>query len=536
MAALDIDLAIDRALRNVASHGDTDIFPYPFENHLFFDKRPEAAAILKDLHNNFDSYLSAHPPDTIPALTQVGYTGFRWATLIEPFWNAYYLALVISVSDELEKARLPIGDNRVFSYRVSWSDAKSTLFGDSSWLDFRKHTLEESKKSNYVVTTDIADFYPRIYHHSIENALLRLPDSKDVPYRIRKLLPAFSRGPSYGLPIGGPASRMLSELVLSSADLHLDRRKIRFSRYADDYCLFCQDRSEAYGQLVLLSEKLFNEGLVLQKNKTRIYTAAEFRELSRFLDPMDTAQTDASEEQKLLNVTIRFDPYSPTAHEDYAQIKSAIQQIDILGILSREVAKTEIDQTVTKQAISAVRVLDDFEREGAIKTLLDANNLQVLSPVFVTLMRTVKVLYAELGETTRAFIDKTLVDLYERGDPILRVEVNFYYFLQVLSLSYGVRKEEILIEVFDKSASPLVKRLIILAMAAWGRHYWLSDQRKKFLQFSLWEQRALIVGSFVLADEGEHWRRQTKRSLNTFNALVRDWMDERWARTKTLPI
>jgi hypothetical protein len=532
---LHIDLAIDRALRNVATHGDTDIFPYPFENHLFFDKRSEAAALLRDVHNNFDSYLSAHPPDTIQALTQVGYTGFRWATLIEPFWNAYYLALVISVSDELEQARLPIGDNKVFSYRAGWSDATSTLFADSSWLDFRKHTLNESKTANYVVTTDIADFYPRVYHHSIENALLRLPNSDNVPYRIRKLLPAFSRGPSYGLPIGGPASRMLSELVLSSADLHLDRRKVRFARYADDYCIFCQDRSEAYGQLVLLSEKLFNEGLVLQKNKTRIYTAGEFRELSRFLDPMDTAESEASEEQKLLNVTIRFDPYSPTAHEDYAQIKAAIQQIDILGILSRELAKTEIDQTVTKQAIAAVRVLEAFERDGAVKTLLDGNNLQVLSPVFVTLMRTVKSLYSELGDDTRGFVDKTLVDLYEKGDPILRVEVNFYYFLQVLALRYSVRKEEILIEVFDRTSSPLVRRLIILAMAVWGRHYWLSDQRKKFLQFSLWEQRALIIGSFVLSDEGEHWRRQTKRSLNVFNALVKDWMDERWTKAKTLP-
>src|SRR5690348_7874891 len=97
---LSIDVAIDRALRNIASHGDTDVFPFPFENHLFYDKRAEAADLLKRVHANFEDYLAAQAPQSIQALTQVGYTGFRWATLIEPFWNAYYLALVVSISDE----------------------------------------------------------------------------------------------------------------------------------------------------------------------------------------------------------------------------------------------------------------------------------------------------------------------------------------------------------------------------------------------------------------------------------------------------
>src|SRR5574341_232825 len=85
-----------------------------------------------------------------------------------------------------------------------------------------------------------------------------------------------------------------------------------------------------------LTEKLYNEGLVLQKKKTKILTAEEFRETARLLDPANVNDPLATEEQKLLNVSIRFDPYSPTAVEDYDALKAAIQQIDILGILGRE--------------------------------------------------------------------------------------------------------------------------------------------------------------------------------------------------------
>jgi len=89
---MKVDAAIDAALRNVAEYGDTDIFPFPFENLVFKDRHAEASGVLRTIHGDFWNWLSSYPPQTIPTLTQVGYTGFRWATLIDPFWNAYYLA------------------------------------------------------------------------------------------------------------------------------------------------------------------------------------------------------------------------------------------------------------------------------------------------------------------------------------------------------------------------------------------------------------------------------------------------------------
>lgn len=300
---MNIDEAIDAALRNIGKHGDTDIFPFPFENLIFNDRTADARAVLKEVHGDFKGWLSSYPPQTIPSLTQVGYTGFRWAHLIDPFWNAYYLALVISLADKIEEQRTREADTSVFSYRFDWQDSDAKLFRDSTWIDFRRKCVEMSGSYPLIVQTDISDFYPRIYHHRVENALHRLPGAGDIPSRIMELLGAFSKNVSYGLPIGGPASRILAELSLHGVDTLLIRKGIKFCRYADDYAIFCTSKAEAYRTLVFLSEKLANEGLVLQKKKTRIISSEEFRHTAQILDPADPSDGSATDEQKLLNIS-----------------------------------------------------------------------------------------------------------------------------------------------------------------------------------------------------------------------------------------
>ena len=534
---MDLTQAIRASLRNIATHGDTDIFPFPFETYIFFDCLDKCCALLSELHKHFDHYLALYPPFTLVTLTQVGYTGFRWSTQIEPFWNAYYLALVISLADQIEAKRIPEVEKIVFSYRYNWNDEHSKLFNDSSWRDYKLRSLELSRDTDFVVVTDISDFYPRIYHHRIENGLQRLPSPGDLPARIMQLLLSFAKNVSYGLPIGGPASRILAELALTPVDEHLFRRKISFCRYADDYSIFCKSKSDAYKALVLLSEKLFNEGLVLQKNKTRIVSAEEFRETSAFLDPRvnGTDSGRATEEQKLLNISIRFDPYSPTAEEDYERLKAAVNEVDIVGILGREVIKTAIDPTVAKQAINAIRALKPFARDGAIRTLLDSANLDVLSPVFVTVMRAIRVVYDELTDDGKDLVDNALTEIYDNHPHLLSVDLNLSYFILALAMRASRRKEEILVELFDQQASPLIRRQIILAMAKWKCFYWLTDIRQKYAGLGEWEKRAFILASYILGDEGKHWRQHTSESWTPMDRLVRDWFSQRFRATGTVP-
>lgn len=519
---------ITMALLNIGSHGDTDVFPFPFERSLFQERLDACVDYVNDIDENFEKHLADSPPLTIEMLSQVGYTGFRRVTLIEPFWNAYYLALVISIAGRVESQRISMNENTVFSYRFDWDNVRSSLFTDSTWNNYRRESILQSKKSAYVLQTDVADFYPRINHHRLENALKRLGADPDIPSRIIRLLSIFSETASYGLPVGGPASRILAELALNDCDQHLRNRGIRFCRYADDYSIFCDSKSAAYSLIVMLSNKLANDGLSLQKQKTRILTAEEFADMNKLLDPLPIDDPAASEEQKLLSISIRFDPYSATAEEDYEALKSTINEIDIVGILSREVGKAAIDQPVAKQAIEALKALDGPMQEKALQILLDKENLLTLLPVFPAVMRAVRGLYLDLSESGKSHIDKALVDVYLSDSHLLAVELNVSYFVQALALRHSDIKEKILLTLFERhAANPYLRRQIILTMARWQRHYWLTDVKKGFKNATEWERRAIIVSSYRLGDEGDHWRKNNRRFWHPAEMLIRDWTAER---------
>lgn len=528
--------AIKAAVKNIASHGDTDIFPFPFEHHLFHDSPQKCVELIEKIHSELDDYMASYSPDIIETLSQVGYTGFRWAAQIEPFWNAYYLACVIKLADAIEAVRLPENVQSIFSYRFSWQEDTGKLFKDSTWRDYKNRCIALSHEHPVVIVTDIADFYPRIYHHRIENTLKRLESAGDLPGRIMKMLSAFSQiHVSYGLPIGGPASRILAELALINVDRYLKTKQTVFCRYADDFCIFCSDRSSAYKKLVFLSEQLFNEGLVLNKKKTRILTAEEYQETSKAFMPTDQNE-DGNDEHKLLNISLRYDPYSPTAEEDYDALKEAVGDVDIIGILGREVAKTAIDPTVSKQAINAIKALAPPLQGAAIRTILDTRNLQVLSPVFVTILRLVRAIYASLAEEDKAFIDETLMELYQQGSPLLSVDLNLSYYIQVIGQRKSTIKEELLVLLFDTHLNPLIRRLILLILADWECHYWLSDLKRQYSSLSVWEKRAFILASYVLGDEGKHWRNHAKKNWSPMDNLVRDWFSVRYQTNRNMPI
>ncbi len=62
VTAAEFEKAAKFAIQNVIKHGDTDIFPFPFENHAFFDKQAEAEKLVVEYNQNFEQYLNQYPP------------------------------------------------------------------------------------------------------------------------------------------------------------------------------------------------------------------------------------------------------------------------------------------------------------------------------------------------------------------------------------------------------------------------------------------------------------------------------------------
>jgi hypothetical protein len=526
------------AVANVASFGDTDVFPSPLDRFPCQDRPDAVVAVLEDVHRSFHQYLANLPPENIDTLVPLGYTAFRWATQIDPLWNLYYLSAVLSIAETIESKRLPISANSVFSYRFKPDFASGHLFADSTWRHYKQRALEMSKNYPFVLLADVADFYPRVAHHRLYNELMRLRITTDEPQHIRALISRFSQTRSYGLPVGGPASRILAELALNPVDLFLNRKGIPFCRYVDDFHIFAESKQQAFSHLAFLSQILFNEGLSLQKTKTHVLTTQELRETSAHLDLAGTDDIRVlPPEARLMRLSLRYDPYSPTAEEDYEALKTAVSSIDIVGILAREISKTNIDTQVTKQAIAAIRALEPNSRSAAVASLLNPANLETLAPVFSNVMKLLRSLYGDLDGSTKDLADKVMIQLFAESSHLIQNDLNLAYLLQVFGQRQSEVKERILMDVYDRPPrSPLARKEIILIMAKWGITYWLGDLRGRFGSLSSWERKAFIVASFYLNDEGEHWRKHTKQTLSKPEALIRDWYEERLKRTTEVPL
>lgn len=521
------------ALRNITEFGDTDIFPYPLENRIFFDKQAEVTNLLEDMDKKFQEFLSDNPPANVSALSPVGYTGYRWATQLDPLWNAFFLAQVIEAAPSIEADRLSVSDEAIFSYRFKPDAISGGLYDPSiGWQEFMGRSKVLAEQFDWVVMCDIADFYPRAYHHRIENALNYAKVPSDISQKILSLLQNFSHSGnvSYGLPVGGPASRLLAELLLSATDKYLiSGCSLPFCRFVDDFHVYTKSREDAHKALVNIAEYLLkNEGLPLQKTKSRILRSSEFLTTSNFFNP----DTPRPEMAQLLKLNLRYDPYSSTAEEDYENLKAELSKLDVVSLLATELEKSRVHSPVTKQLIRAIKFLDPWKKIQAIESLIA--NIDNLAPVFGIVMLTLMEVMDELTPPAKEKISETLRSLILSGSHLAQVAVNLSYMVRVLARHQSRESERLFSILYSRSdINGAIKRDIVLAMARWQATWWLTNLRGSFTSMHSWERRAFIVASYALGDEGDHWRRHAKRHFTPFEVIVRDW-GAKFASTRPL--
>ena len=518
------DAAMKIAAKNIASFGDTDIFPFPTENHIFFDKSKEVCAVLRGVDKEFEASLLKMPVLTAKELATVGYSGFRQGTQIDPVWNAYLLALVATIGEDIEARR--VSSNVVFSYRYKPDHDTGALFDKTiGWQQFQLAAKQKAEAHAYVLRCDISDFYPRIYHHRLENALRRATDRADIVNRIRDLVSAIAAGPSYGLPVGGPAARLLSELLLNSVDRLLVAEGISFIRFVDDYLIFAESRERAHSALIRLSELLLtNEGLSLQKAKTRILTSAEFLATSDFAESADDESSNDTQARTFRRLRIHYDPYSPTAEADYKALAIELSKFDIVGMLGRELAKSRIDEGLTRRLVAAIKLLRAPAQNDAMRSMLDS--LDLLYPIFPSVMQLCRSLLPNLQPDVETGLYAALRKLIASDSYITQVPANLAFAIRVLAADSSEETELLFASLYRKSSSMMIRRDLIVLMAHRRADYWLSNCRNSFSTLTGWERRALLVASYTLGDEGKHWRDSIRDEQSPFDKLVMEWAAE----------
>ena len=132
------------------------------------------------------------------------------------------------------------------------------------------------------VDIDLEKFFDRVNHDMLMGRIAKRVEDKRVLKLIRALLNAgvmengLVNSSEEGTPQGGPLSPLLSNLMLDDLDRELERRGLRFVRYADDCNIYV--RSRRAGERVMQNVTRFITGklkLKVNESKSAVARPAE---------------------------------------------------------------------------------------------------------------------------------------------------------------------------------------------------------------------------------------------------------------------
>lgn len=136
--------------------------------------------------------------------------------------------------------------------------------------------LHNSFGTKYVVHSDVKNFYPSIYSHSIPWALIGIEEAKEkrnpnfwfnqIDQKVRRT----NRCETNGIPIGPATSNIIAEIILSKIDEKLQSKYERHIRYVDDYTSFHETKESAENFIIDLENYLAEYKLIISINKTEI--------------------------------------------------------------------------------------------------------------------------------------------------------------------------------------------------------------------------------------------------------------------------
>ena len=400
--------AIGAAIDNVLANADTDIFPPPGDAEFLLGNRENAIQRIAEIHHDFENFSTHSPPDVIRCLVPAGYLGQRLASQIPPLWNAYYLALVIACGPTIERARS--ASNQVFSYRFIAPDKGTGRIFDGTvgWTGFLEVTRQHAATYSHCVVTDISDFYHRINTVTVSKALQQAGVENSLRERLIKVLHLLEVD-RFGLPVGGPASRLLAELTLVRTDNQLQQLNIPFSRFVDDIRLFATSEVDAHRQLVKLGEFLSEDGFFLQKSKTRVYRSRDLIEEMDMARAMAFATTDGGPPTADAASLFPHDPYSELRAQMDSHLLKFASRRDAASTLIFEFSKSRLHLSLAKNLLGLLHHLPDEQLNEVMPSLFKLTEKPALTPIFAKLLEVTERILTKLNASTRHAVSTRLM-------------------------------------------------------------------------------------------------------------------------------
>ncbi|PHQ69062.1 MAG: hypothetical protein COB93_09010 [Sneathiella sp.] len=501
------DDEIERAYKCIQHHGFSTLIPDPPE---WQDLVSNWGAVKEQVSNlDLDNYLPTTPMRIFAPKSRYN---LRVVTHLHPIDLLIYTALVLIVRDDIENARIPTSKKTVFSYRSKQNLENQLYHGDGAYQKYKEELLKRADmvSCKYVAIADIADFFPRLYQHRLENVIGTVATDERSESIARVLIQKFVRnlsgGASYGIPVGPYASRNLAEALLIDVDSALQVKRFKFVRWVDDFTFFCRSDTEAQHCLFYLSQWLFEKhGLTLQSAKTRIVPKSKF-----IADNLKTHENKLEEHGKVLkDLWSDISPYEDEKVELDADDRAELEQINFEELLQEALRnKDEIDYDMISFLLGRLSLIDEFKDEWR-QTFVDLvlSNIEHLYPISDSIARFFKS-FENLTKSERNKIATALLK------PVLssKIPPPDYYTMWILSVfieSDEWKNATKLAKVYEQTHSEVVRRYSALAIEKNGTRSEALLVQASYEQASPMLQLAILRATRLLGkDERKFWLRK----------------------------
>ena len=512
--------SLDWALAHVETCGDTDVFPIPFEYKAI---RHDWDTIKSHLANQDVCNWRVRPNRTM--LAPKARYGFRVITQLDPLDFLVFAALMRELCQSIEKQRVPKSGNVVYSYRAKPTPDGQLFdpeYGYRAFLDASRDILTKNPDFSHVAVTDISDFYSRIYHHRLENALNASTNKTGHVTAIKRLLSDWNSKETYGIPVGSAPCRLLAELTINSIDEALLANGTQFIRFNDDYRIFARSHAEAYRTLAFLADTLIRMlGLTLQRQKTVVLPCEEYQ--SRFL----TTQTDHALDSlhaKFLDLVEELGIEDSYDHFDYSELtedqKEFVDSLHLIELLKEEINRSQ--EPDIRLIRFVLHRLAQLEEPAAIGILLD--NLDTLYPMFPDIIKYIEQ-FSSLDANFRNHVGKRLLDAYENSI-ISELAYHKLWCLHLFSNSNMWGQHNRFFQLYSEARDNSNRRKLILAMGRAKQQHWFQKQWRCLTDFSPWPRRAFLAGASCLpSDARKHLYQSMEPQLDPLEQAI-----VRWAR------
>lgn len=513
------DASLDWALRHALAWGDTDIFPECFE----FPAIQESWEVVKKRLQGTDVLEWTVRPYR-RCLVPKHRFGFRISTQLDPLDFLVFTALVYEAGSKLEGTRIPVSQRIVHSYRFE-PDADGRMFSDDhTYRTFQQasHDLCERLRPSHVLIADIADFFPRLYTHRVDNALgAALGAGHMHALALKQLINHWAGTYSYGIPVGSAASRLIAEITIADVDQLLLSEGADFVRYSDDFRVFAKSEADAYKKLTLVARALFeNHGLTLQQHKTKIIPLGVFR--AAYLKENEKRELETLSEKfyALLEQLGIEDTYQEIDYESLDdEQKEIVDQLNLEGILQEQIDAEEPDLSLLKFVLRRLAQLGDAD---VVDLIFD--NFDCFVPVIRETLEYLLKLRHVLPKD-KAKYGARLLKVYRDGDgKAAHLEYSRMYLLRPFALDGDWNQDDQYVKLYGEAIDDFSRRELLLALGRSKKDFWFRGRKQYLQELTPWSRRAFIYGASCMpADEYKHWIRGVDGQLDDVERAVANW-------------